>query len=119
MAGGMLIAIMIISTAIYVYDSARGVAEQSDKGITANSVNSFNRFYVSYGSTIRGIDAVNICNKLRDDNEKRKKIGDPYPQIVNGGSDFSSLDISNYGSYYHYKYEIDPHTGYVSKITIR
>lgn len=70
MAGGILIAIAIISVSLYIYSSAQGVAKTSDDMISASAVASFNRYYLSFGSKINPIDVLNICNRVDDDNDK-------------------------------------------------
>lgn len=72
-AGGILIAVLVISVAIYVLSMARGVAKTSNERLEANAVQSYNRFYESFGASgvnIKGIDALNIYRKATDDNQK-------------------------------------------------
>ena len=47
-AGGILIAVLVISVSIYVITTARGVASASNEKVEANAVQSYNRFYLSY-----------------------------------------------------------------------
>lgn len=75
MAGGILIAVLVISVSLYVITSARGVAKISNERIEENAVQSFNRFYAAYTSDgtkveIIGIDAVNIYRKALDDSQR-------------------------------------------------
>lgn len=75
MAGGILIAVLVISVSLYVITSARGVAKISNERIEENAVQSFNRFYAAYTSDgtkveIMGIDAVNIYRKALDDSQR-------------------------------------------------
>lgn len=75
MAGGILIAVLVISVSMYVITSARGVAKISNERVEANAVQSFNRFYAAYTSDgseveIMGIDAVNIYRKALDDSQR-------------------------------------------------
>ena len=70
MAGSVLIAVAVISIALYVYSVFSGYAESSEQVLTANQIQSFNRFYESYTQgtgTIRGVDVINIINKAKDD----------------------------------------------------
>ena len=83
MAGGILIAVLVMSVSIYIITTARGVAKISNAKLEANAVQSFNRFYVAYGNGsgdyITGIDAINIYRKAVDDKEREssfKPIGD-------------------------------------------
>lgn len=74
MAGGILIAVLVISVSMYVITSARGVAKISNERVEANAKQSFNRFYATYTSdgsavAVKGIDAVNIYRKALDDSK--------------------------------------------------
>ncbi|MBQ9267762.1 MAG: hypothetical protein IJ217_05780 [Clostridia bacterium] len=66
MAGGMLIAILIISLSVYMLTTARGVADASERRITASQIESFNRFFISYPDEITGLDVYNIIGKIED-----------------------------------------------------
>ncbi len=73
MAGGMLIAIAIISTALYAVTKGRGYANASEELLNASQIQSFNRFYTAYNSIgaspkeIDCIDGINILNRALDD----------------------------------------------------
>ena len=70
MAGSVLIAITIISLAIYVYSAYKGFAETNAKTLSISQISSFNRFYESYSNStgqIRGVDVINIYKKVADD----------------------------------------------------
>lgn len=70
MAGGVLIAVAVISLALYAYSSFRSYAESSEQLFTATQIQNFNRFYQAYpegNNTIRVIDAINIYNRALDD----------------------------------------------------
>ena len=70
MAGGILISVMVIGIAMYILSSARGVAYDANKEAEQSAVESFNRYYQSFGPSgckISGIDVVNIYRKAVDD----------------------------------------------------
>lgn len=83
MAGSVLIAMAIISLALYAYWSYSDYAKSSEQLLTASQIASFNRFYDSYQSgagtdravggivvtfyEIRGIDYLNIYKKAVED----------------------------------------------------
>lgn len=48
MAGGVLIAIAVISIAIYMYTTARGVASSSEESLSVAQIQSFNKFYTAF-----------------------------------------------------------------------
>lgn len=74
MAGGILITVLVIGVAMYVLASARGVASNSNKEMQASAAESFNRYYESFDSNIKGIDALNIYHKVQDDNNRYTSI---------------------------------------------
>lgn len=67
MAGGVLIAVAVISLALYAYGNFKGYMTSTEQTLTAEQIQSFNRFYESFPDTIRGIDVINIINKAKDD----------------------------------------------------
>lgn len=102
-AGGILIAVLVISVSIYVITTARGVASASNEKVEANAVQSYNRFYLSYcedgnntdGYNIKGIDALNIYRKAMDDKEREATL---HPMnIVDAPTKIKSIsaDIDN------------------------
>lgn len=129
MAGGILIAVLIIGLAIYILASARGFASASNDQAELSAIESFNRYYLSFDSTIQGIDAVNLYNKAKDDSNRVNHIHEVSTSEVN--EDIKSLaeglangskDVA--GSYemlkknYNYKYSFDS-DGYVNSIEIK
>lgn len=73
--GGILISVMIISLAMFVLASARGVSKASEERVTASQKLAFNRFFEYYGSTIEAIDAYNILGKIDDIRNDAYAIG--------------------------------------------
>ena len=70
LAGGILIAIMIIAVAMIILNSARDFAKTADAQARINAVQSFNRYYQSVldsNGKILGIDVLNIYNRAIDD----------------------------------------------------
>ena len=66
-AGGVLLAILVISVALYLFAGVRGFADAMNVHAELSAVESFNRYYQSFDSKITGIDVVNICNKVLND----------------------------------------------------
>lgn len=70
MAGSVLIAIIVISITMYVYSAYQSFAETNSQKLSISQISSFNRFYESYSNStgkIRGIDVINIYNRVADD----------------------------------------------------
>lgn len=74
-AGGILIAIALISLALYLFASARGLVDISNTALEKSQIESFNRFYFSYAPafnsqyTLSGLDAYNVIRKAQNDND--------------------------------------------------
>lgn len=113
MAGGVLIAVSLISLALYAYSFFRDYANSSEQLLTLSQVESFNRFYESFNEgtdTIRGIDALNIYKKAQEDGIN-----------CNSLSWFSSTDLETLSTNFlhSYSYDIDyASNGQVYIITI-
>lgn len=71
MAGGTLLAIMILSLIIYVSTSISGFAEEQDKRTLAKQIEEFNKGYLAYNKTILyGADILTVYNKAQEDKDK-------------------------------------------------
>ncbi len=71
MAGSVLIAVGVISLALYFYGVMRGYISTTEKLYSVSQITSFNSFYESYSQApggITGADMMNILNKALDDN---------------------------------------------------
>lgn len=82
MAGGVLIAVAVITLALYGFSKYKDYARTSEQILTVSQIESFNRFYESYQEgtgkngtisgiplyEIRGIDYLNIYKKAIEDN---------------------------------------------------
>ena len=70
MAGGVLIAVSLISLALYAYSYFKDYANSSEQLLTLSQIESFNRFYESFDEgtdTLRGVDVLNIYKKAVED----------------------------------------------------
>ena len=74
MAGGIFIAVMIVTVAIYVFNNARDFASAANDQSVVHSVQSFNSFYQSLESPISGLDVLNVYNKAIDDYKDGKRL---------------------------------------------
>lgn len=125
MAGGILLALLIISVSLYLLSSARGFASAINTNAELSAVESFNRYYQSFNSNITGIDLVNICNKVINDrnngheidcNVRTNGVFDQLNALSNNADgDLSSLKTLNY-SFTITSYDPD---GYITYITIQ
>ena len=75
-AGGILIAVMIIGAALLMLNNAREFASAANTQAKAEAVQSFNRYYqsvVNSNGKIRGIDVLNVYHRAKDDREQPEK----------------------------------------------
>lgn len=120
MAGGVLIAIMIIGVSMYILAGARGFAEASNTQAELSAVESFNRYYQSFDSKILGIDVLNIYNKAEDDT-KRANSMHPVSVVVPEGLIQGLRDPTGSGLFLEdYSYSITGYDsdGYITNIVI-
>lgn len=124
MAGGVLIAVAVISVALYFYTTAKGYASASEDLLSSSQIQSFNRFYTTYKNTtpLRVVDALNIANRAIEDGVEVdvSSIGVISGQNVDGvaGYDYYTADsttLLNILSTYNISYNPE---GKVSKVTI-
>ena len=123
-AGGVLIGIMVISVALYILATARGMARDSNEEMERTAAESFNRFYQSYDSQITGIDALNIYNKVQDDHWRYETKRTLDHDIFINQSDafveqFNGVDgMINMKKTFQYQYADNDNDGYIDNITI-
>ncbi len=103
MAGGVLIAMLIISLSVYMLTTARGVANASEQRMTQTQIESFNRFFINYPSEITGLDVYNIIGKIKDINNDENSIANA-PSY--SGADLSDVtSTESFADVYKYSYE--------------
>ncbi len=124
MAGGVLIAVAIISLALYAYANYREYARSSEQILTTAQIVNFNRFYQSFEDNdkvrpdnsyqIRGVDVLNIYNKAIED----KKLDDSLTIYTNGVVNSISGDSSNFANENFYvKYSYDSY-GKINRVEL-
>lgn len=105
-AGAILLAILIISLGIMIYNQASGVV--NNNSMTEVEVTTFNQKFEQYlGEKVRGanvnslINAVNTNNLSTDDTSKQvtlvseTKSGDTYPKNKKTGSTYK-VEVTKY-----------------------
>ncbi len=103
-AGSVLVAIGVISIALYFYGVFSCYFRQSEQLYSNTQIDNFNRFYQSYetsSGSLTAIDALNIYNRAKDDGIPTSKISIP---------NVATIKPDNYltRKYYHYKLTYDP-----------
>lgn len=75
MAGGILLAMMILALVIYVTTSMTSMQEAQDTRIAAQQLEEFNNSYLVYNKTIMyGADVLSVYNKAKNEDEYDIKI---------------------------------------------
>ncbi len=121
-AGGVLIAIMVVSIALFLLASARGFADTQNEKAEASAIESFNRYYQSFDSSILGIDALNIYNKAINDIANGHDINISGITVsidaLDSQATNDSLDSSLLQTYYYYSATDNDRDGYIDTIVI-
>ncbi len=118
-AGGILIAVLLISLAMYFLNTYRDFYATIDKSKQTKAVVDFNRFFTESmynDGVIYGYDALNIINKANEINDDA--YAPTYITINATSITYSDTNYSELKKEYKYSYELDSKTGYISSITI-
>ncbi len=71
MAGGIFLAIIILTLGVYVYTSIHGIANSQDSKKLQEQLVAFNKKYESYNKSIMyGADVITVINMSYDDSQK-------------------------------------------------
>lgn len=125
-AGGVLIAIAIISVTLYMFAQARDLADASNQILEQSQIEAFNRFYHAYAPSfnkdynITGLDAYNVYNKVVNNN-LGKESGD-YQYISFTFGEGVSKDVLEDSVNYTQPFKIviyKDSIGLINKITIK
>lgn len=82
-AGGILLAMMILALMVYLGTSITDMAESEDKRTLAEQTEEFNKSYLSYNkSRVYGTDVITVYNKAKDNNEKYKNNSNYRVEII-------------------------------------
>ncbi len=70
-AGGILIALMILSILVYVFISISDFEGAQDRNTLTKQLDEFNKSYEAYNkSRMYGVDVISVVNKATENNEK-------------------------------------------------
>ena len=130
-AGAILLAILIISLGIMIYQQASGVV--NNNAMSEVDINSFNQKFLQYtGTNVRGAQVNALLNQVQsnnityqDDTSRQVKVsikankwnGD-IPQGEQTYTDGKSFTKANTGATYKVDYTTNSKTGLIDTITI-
>ena len=73
-AGGMLLALIILAAFVYLLGQMSLVTKEQDRVELMEQVNEFNKQYLAYErNLLRGVDIASVCNKAKSYNVKNRK----------------------------------------------
>ena len=130
-AGAILLAILIISLGIMIYQQASGVV--NNNAMSEVDINSFNQKFIQYtGTNVRGAQVNALLNQIQmsnvtyqDDSSRQVEVAITSGTDWNSGTQPSgnlvgtgSYAKANTGKTYKVDYTTDSKTGLINKITI-
>lgn len=82
-AGGILIALLIIALLVYSFGSMSGYFSSEETKEEAEQLEAFNKQYEAYQrKLLRGTDIISVINKISDNNEKYGPNGYNEPNYI-------------------------------------
>ena len=126
-AGAILLAILIISLGIMIYNQASGVV--NNNAMTEVEISSFNTRITQYtGTNVRGAQVNALLNQIQQNNvtyqdDSSRQVAIKSALTGNAGTENTLKGNSNYtraetGTTYKVECTMDEDTGLVNKITI-
>ena len=128
-AGAILLAILIISLGIMIYNQASGVV--NNNAMSEVDISSFNQKFEQYtGTNVRGAQVNSLLSQIQTNNVKYQDDTSRQVQVsVDGSASWNgtrpsgtlvgvSYDKANTGETYKVTYTTDSKTGLINKITI-
>ena len=89
MAGAILIAVMLISLAVLLFNQGQQIAQTSANGLSQYTINTHNRQFEKYftgsGDSVTGAVVNSLCGEVRSYNSQAELIG-TYGAIYDSGS---------------------------------
>lgn len=130
-AGAILLAILIISLGIMIYQQASGVV--NNNAMSEVDINSFNQKFIQYtGTNVRGAQVNALLNQIQmsnvtyqDDSSRQVKVTVESSTSWNGTAPSGNLVSTgsyakaNTGATYNVSYKTDSKTGLINEIIIK
>ena len=128
-AGAILLAILIISLGIMIYQQASGVV--NNNAMSEVDINSFNQKFIQYtGTNVRGAQVNALLNQIQTNNVTYQDDASRQVTVDTSGATWNgtnpsgnlvgtgSIAKANTGATYNVDYTIDSKTGLIDTITI-
>ena len=114
-AGGVLVAVLVISICMYMYSSFKTMYAENMVMHSLAQKEAFNMFFMQYPSKITGYEAYNIIGKVEEINASEDALNSIIYSGINKEETF--YFTKNFDSKYNYSYEMDS-DGLISEISI-
>lgn len=124
MAGAILIAVMLISLGVVLFNTASDIAQDTSKQLDSLAIETFNSGFVQMtGTAVKGSTVRTLINKVKSHNGNAEEVALYGTVTINGKSDGSAtLDtVGEIDTNKTYKVDIDKYSttsGAVSNIKI-
>ena len=83
MAASVLVAVMIMSLIVFLFNNISDIKDQEEKDAYANDIAAFNKEYEAFKSNVMyGYKVITCINKAVDNNNKSNDAGDGLVQVV-------------------------------------
>lgn len=126
-AGGVLIAIMIITLGLYIFQSAGTLSQSYAERLAEDAINTYNNKFLTYCMDINAQNMVTLINLIKENNNKNQYIQemqvilfiDETPIDIYSISDDWKINIMTQEENYEFitvKYNED---GYISQISFK
>ncbi len=114
-AGAILLAILIISLGILIYNQASGVV--TNNSMDEVSIQTFNNKFLQYAGEQKGSAVRSLISQVEASNAADSSLGDV--ELKYEGDGLSNKDDVNAGTTYTVTIATDSGTGLVDKVTIK
>lgn len=72
-AGGVLIAVMIVSIAVYLFQSSGSLSQSYEDKLKQDAITAYNNKFLQYGKNMNGQDMVSLINLIAETNENQDR----------------------------------------------
>ncbi len=117
MAGAILIAVMLISLGVLLFNRASDIADETSNQLDSLAIQTYNAGYTNYaGEKVKGSSVKQLINKIQSHNANDEET-DQYGEITLSGS-VTDVNTVKSSKWYNVKITAYGNNGAISAITI-